>query len=473
MSSGPGVVLAIDVGSSALKAGLVADDGTVVDAVSEALPRLADELDVEALWRALAAVVGELVTRRPRALRAVALTAITRTQVFVDASMNALRPALTWRDARAGLEADQLGLRIPEHHGARAVTAFHPLARIEWIRRHEPDVFARCAYVLELKDFLVARLTGVPVIDTVVAARLAPGGAAALADLLADCGLPVTILGALREPVSVAGEVSGALAPPFDALAGLPVATSSMDTWVASVGMGAQRAGSRYLACGTSEAGGFTSDLPVGRPGLLTLPWGDGVWHAGGPTQAGADTLDWCARAFGFADARDVIDTADLRDFTGKPVFLPHLRGERVPFWNPDMRGVLAGVDTSTSPSAVAAAVLEGIAFGSMPLVVLDEHPATAVRMGGGLAASSRWCQLRADVLGAVVETTAHPETGLTGSAAVAWTLAARYPTLGAAQQAMVQVSRRFVPEPRAASVHARRHGRFRALQSSLFGSAP
>lgn len=85
-------------------------------------------------------------------------------------------------------------------------------------------------------------------------------------------------------------------------------------------------------------------------------------------------------------------------------LFLPFLQGERVPYWNPALRGAFLWLHRHHGPTDLAYAVLEGIAF--LNKAVLDRaesaigRPISEIRFGGGGAANKVWRQIKADVLG-------------------------------------------------------------------------
>jgi xylulokinase len=160
MPGRPKAVLALDLGSTTFRAALFAADGTRV--ATAALPsQLAPpdggraEHDPEAWWRALRELVGRLLgdgASREVQVSGLAVSAFTRTQVFLGEDGTPVRPAITWRDGRAGAEAAHLAAAIEaeglgEALGTNPPSAFHPLARMLWVQAHEPARLARTRWV--------------------------------------------------------------------------------------------------------------------------------------------------------------------------------------------------------------------------------------------------------------------------------------------------------------------------------------
>jgi xylulokinase len=140
----------------------------------------------------------------------------------------------------------------------------------------------------------------------------------------------------------------------------------------------------------------------------------------------------------------------DTPPHPGPLLFLPFLQGERVPYWNADLRAAFVGLDRSHRPQDMARAVLEGVAFANREVLTRAEaalgHSATEIRFGGGGSRNPAWCQIKADVCQRPVVTTGSEEPGLIGCAAVACVGTGRYASLALAQQHLVRPGRIFHP---------------------------
>jgi xylulokinase len=327
--------------------------------------------------------------------------------------------------------------------------------------------------VVEPKDFLNFRLTGLLAGDTVSSARLAAAAQAGPVgnSVLSAHGIPPSMLAPLQDPVSIVGPVSAGLPGALARLAGRPVVAMANDTWAAVVGLGALRAGMAYNISGTSEVFGLVSEASARADGLLDVVWGDGLHQLGGPGQNGADTLAWALDLLG--RARDDIDaTFDPSPPSAPLLFLPYLQGERTPFWDATLRGALVGLARGHAAGDVLRAVMEGIAF--VNRIVLERAEtasglrATEIRVGGGGASSAAWCRIKADILGRDVAALPGEEAGLSGAAIVARTACGEYPSLAAAQDALARPIRRWQPEAAHAGHYDRLYAEFRAAHDAL-----
>jgi xylulokinase len=132
------------------------------------------EVDPAHWWRLFCQSVEALAENHAfEAVRGLALTGMTRTQVFLDAAGEVIRPALTFRDSRAVEDAARLAALAPEDWAERGqLNAFHPAARLAWLASQEPQYMARFHTVLDPKDYLNFKLTGRAATDSISAARL-------------------------------------------------------------------------------------------------------------------------------------------------------------------------------------------------------------------------------------------------------------------------------------------------------------
>ena len=451
--------LAVDLGGTSLRAGLVDAHGAVQRVASHP-HRTGEEADPQDWWSALLGLIADLRCDAGD-IAGIGLSGFTRSQVLVDAAGRAVRPAQCFPDGRA--EAEAAALAGAETGTWTAMSAWHPLARLRWAQTHDPAAFARARYVLQPKDYLGLRLTGRAATDRIANAWAfdrATGRPAAA--LWQRAGLDPALLPDLLDPQDRLGVVQEG------DLAGIPVFTGSMDTWCATIGAGCVRPGGAYIVSGTTDAAGVFTTEPRSAPGLVTLPWGGGLFHLGGPSQAGADCAAWAADLLGVAGAPALIGLAAQADGRGFPLlFLPYLTGERAPLWEPGARGAFLGLHRDHGPSALARAVLEGVAFANRDLLSRAGVEFGSVVLCGGGSRPDLWCQIRADVLGVPVLRSAGTEPGLVGAAACVWAGLGRYATPMAAQAAMAGPRQTFTPDAARQRAYAALFAHFQRLQAA------
>ena len=433
------VVLAIDLGGTSLRAGLVDAEGGVRQIAAHP-HRIGEEADPDDWWIALCRLIAEL-DLGAHEVGGIGLSGFTRSQILVDAAGQPVRPAQCFPDGRAVAEAAALADAAAGTW--TAMSAWHPLARLRWVQVHDPAAFARARFVLQPKDFLGLRLTGQMATDRIANAWAFDRATGALAAApWRRAGLDPAMLPPLLDPHDRLG---AAALPGLDSV---PVFAGSMDTWCATIGAGAVQGGGAYIVSGTTDVAGLFTTAPVWAAGLVTLPWGEGLFHVGGPSQAGADCAVWAAELLGLADVSALIQLAQTAGAAAPLLFLPYLSGERAPLWQPGARGVFLGLHRDHRAADLARAVLEGVAFANRDLLSRAGVPFAHVVLCGGGSRSDFWCQLRADILGVPVERSDVAEPGLVGAAACAWVGLGHYPDLTAAQGAMAGLRQVFQPGP-------------------------
>jgi xylulokinase len=482
------VVLACDLGGTSMRASLVDRDGNVLMERDETVPVTTEgigrsEVDANDWWHALIRLVHEIASGAPHLfddVRGVAICAITRTQVFLGCDGQQLRPAITWKDTRAQSSLDRLAEQLPDEHPEKIqVNAFHPLARLAWLRDHETSVFENLDTVLEPKDYLNFLLTGVRSTDRISMARLlaaATRGKGCI-DLLTAIGTSPRILPAVGGPCDCVGRIVANLPAPLDRLGGVPVFSCSLDTWSAVVGLGGMQADHAYNISGTTEVFGVLSEKIAHAEGLVSVEWQD-LNQLGGPGQNGADTVAWFLSTMGLAsESAGSIGTA-LSELLGRQrneqplVFLPYLQGERVPFWDPGLRGAFVGLHRNHTATDMAWAVLEGVAFHNRLVLGRAEgalgHAVKEIRVGGGAAANALWRQVKADICERPVVATHEREAGVLGAAAVAWTGLGVFGSLTEAQARLVRVVHRHEPDRRTDAIYRPLFDLFQRSQNAL-----
>jgi xylulokinase len=486
-------LIGLDVGTTSCKAGLFDARGTLLAlatapyAVQRPAPGYVEQ-DVEWYWQATCKCLKELLANPAADVdRLVGLGACGQapTLVLLDGAGRARRPAILWQDTRAVAEAealaedpgtdtlaDWLGLRWP-------IDASLPLARLMWLRRHEPEVLAGTRVVLLPKDLVNFRLTGRLALDPWSGRGLVRQGTLApipalrtIGGLDLDAVPPALPSGAAMGTVSAAGAAATGLP------AGLVVAAGWSDAMAAMLGSGAlDRAGLAADVSGTSEVVGLTlPERPATTGPLLTSPVVDsGRWQLYGPTQSSGGSLGWALQALGTTplDLETALTAAaTVPPGAGGLVFLPYLEGERAPLWDPRARGALVGLSSRHGQAHLLRAVLEGVACSVRHILHTAEGlartKAEVMHVAGGGARLGLWNQIKADVVGRPVRPCATSENGVLGAAMLAALAAGTYPDVTAAGGAMVQLLDALLPDPARQETYDRLFDRYVALYPRL-----
>lgn len=473
------VLIGIDIGTTAVKAVMLAKDSSRLAAYAQAYPTQRPqagwaEQDPQDWWHHVMAALAAFADH-PQAgeVAAIGLTSQVNSHVFADARFSPLMPAINWQDTRAHAQARALDSRLSPAEKIAAlgapmpIDASHALARMAWMAEARPDLWAATRHVFAPKDWITARLTGVAMADPVSSVGLVGEDgtyAAAITALLprADAVLPP-----LADPLTVAGPVQDGL--PF---AGVPVVVGMMDAWAAMFGVGVAAEGQAMLLSGTSDVLGLISATRHDVAGAISFaPWRGIRMHAA-PISAGGAALDWVARLVG----RDVAGALDLvgdqKVTVQSPLFLPHLSGERAPLWDAQAKGTFAGLTQAHGAADMVLAVMEGVGFAArLALETLEAtgglRPA-ALQGGGGGTGSDLWCQMRADICGRPFRRMIARDAGAVGASVMAGVAVGLVPDLVAATRSLVQLEQEFTPDPVSSQLADHRFGIWRALYAQI-----
>lgn len=462
-------VLAIDLGTGELKAGLVATDGAVLTVTREAYPTEHGddraEQDPEAWWQALRAASRRLHQDAPAGTRVVAVCPVAHgpTCVATGSEGEVVRPAIAWLDRRSGPEATELAdaTGLPTW-----LLGILPAAL--WIERHEPATAARTDAYLAAWEWLALRLSGAAAM-TVGADQAVPGPA-----ILERLGLPVARVPAAIEPGAVLGGLTARAAADLDLPAGVPVVAGLNDAFASCLGAGLLVPGDAIDTGGSS--GGFAvlaADRPE-IPGAWIAPAPlPGRWLAGGAMAATGAALDWLEEAVlgGVGLETLLVEAADTPAGCDGLVFLPYLAGERSPIWDPAARGAFVGLTLGHGRGHLVRAVLEGAAHAVRHVAdpIRDAGlPLTELRVSGGNTRSGLWNRIKADVLGVPVAIPRVADTAMLGAAILGAVGVGAHDDLEAAIGAMVAMAERIEPDPSTRAVHDARHTTYRSLYPAL-----
>jgi xylulokinase len=423
----PTTILAHDLGTTGDKATLFdAATGAALAATFEAYPTAYPhpnwvEQDPAHWQAAVFAGTRRLLERAgvaPAAVAAVSFSGTMQGALPVDAAGQPLRPSIIWADQRATVQSDAICAAcgadaIYRLTGLRASPSY-TAAKMLWVREHQPEIFRRTHKVLQVKDYAAFLLTGVLATDYSDASGTQLFDIRArrwVEDMATAIGLPAVILPDLYPSATVIGGVTPTAAAATGLLAGTPVVLGGGDGACATVGSGAVAERDAYTYIGASAWLALSAAEPLLDPGQRTITMAHlhpRLYFTLGNMQSAGGAYDWLAGLLAAAgEAKDfrALDAlaAGAPPGAGGLLFLPHLLGERAPYWNPAARGAFVGLAMPHGRAEMARATLEGVALHlRLILDTLREQGAAvqAMRLIGGGAQSALWRQILADALG-------------------------------------------------------------------------
>jgi xylulokinase len=413
------LLLGIDIGTQSSKAVLAAPDGRLVATARRPhrtrfpQPGRAEHDAEEIWWADVRALCAELLTPATRdAVAGVCVSGIGPCLLPCGPDLEPLRTAILYGiDTRATAEIAEL----EERYGAEAILARGGSAlstqaigpKLLWLQRREPEVWARAAGWYMASSFVAARLTGEYVLDHHSASQSDPLYDLGRRDWAADwaeelsAGVP---LPRLVWPTEVVGEVHAAGAAATGLAAGTPVVAGTIDAWAEARSVGVRSPGDTMLMYGsTLFIVGVTTE-PVIHPNLWSTAdlRPETTCIAAGMASSGTVT-EWFRELVGQPIETLVEEAGAAAPGADGLVALPYFAGERSPIFDPEARGVIAGLTLSHTRGHLARALYEGVAFGVRHN--LEEIAAAGaelhrfVAVGGG-ATGGFWPQLVSDIAG-------------------------------------------------------------------------
>ncbi|MFA6112281.1 MAG: FGGY family carbohydrate kinase, partial [Candidatus Latescibacterota bacterium] len=305
------LLIGVDLGTSGVRALGVRADGRVVAGESASLDaaRVTNaagrhEQEPRVWWEVTAEVLQRLTASLRQAgypdetWAGLAVDGTSGTLVCLDRDGVPLRPAIMYNDARSGIEAEALNALAPEfcdRLGYR-FAASYALAKIEWVRCHEPEIFGRTVRFLHQGDWLEGCLCGEYRVSDYSNA-LKTGY-----DLIEeDWPSWLDRLPGVRErlpevvaPGTRVGSVSAAAASATGLPAGLPVMTGATDGTAACLASGVRRPGDYNTTLGTTLVfKGVSQRLGRHPQGLVyshKLP--GGLWLPGAASNTGGEWIE-------------------------------------------------------------------------------------------------------------------------------------------------------------------------------------
>ena len=385
--------------------------------------------------------------------------------VLVDKNGEAVRRPMSYMDQRAREELKKgiahgvqvAGASVPillkslVITGAVAASVKDPVWKYNWVKNHEPENFSRVYKWLDVKEYLICRMTGEFVMTKdsafgTLLYDLRKGHGCFSESLCKTLGVNVEHMPRLVKSTDIVGQLRAQQAEELGLKAGIPVYGGGGDASLIGVGAGAVDPGDTHIYCGTSGWVSTVVEKSIVDAGAMIaaiIGADEGKFNYFAELETAGKCLEWVKdhlaldeiniylKKENVADSyeteytslyqymNDVIDAVPAG--AGGVVFTPWLHGNRCPFEDPNARGMFFNLSLETGKREMIRAVVEGVCFHLRWFLEAEEKKVPAsdpVRFVGGGALNSVVCQILADVLGRAVETVNTPQNvGAVGAA--------------------------------------------------------
>lgn len=525
------MILAYDVGTTGLKtclfrlndgagpdgASIILEDASFAGYTLNVLPNGGVEQNPQEWWEAMCKTTRQLASRRPEAcarIAGISFCAQAQSVVLLDEAARALRPSMSYMDQRSGgvrrahagggLKVAGVGLgfllQSLYHTGVVAGSDKDPVWKYLWVKENEPEIHAKAHKWLDVKDALVARMTG----------RFTMSRDSAFATLIMDKNTKspefsaalMKRLGVLPEHMPEIVESTDEVGVLLDEAAaelglrpGIPVFSGGSDAALIGVGAGCVRPEMTHVYMGTSGWVSTVTDKNiVDTNAMIASVVGvqPGLYNYFAELETAGKCLEWVRDHLAldeiniYLNKHHVADDPSseyksLYDYmskvisetpagSGGVIFTPWLHGNRCPFEDAHARGIFFNIGLETGKTELIRAVVEGVCYHMRWfLETINKKLKTGdkVRFVGGGALSPVTAGILADVLQIPVETVPEPQNvGAVGAALTVAVGLGRIADLKDAE-ALIKANRVFMPDPKARAVHDKNYAAFIELYAA------
>lgn len=481
-------LMGIDLGTSSVKT-MIMDEMGHVHGLAQAgydimtpQPGYAEQ-DPEIWWQQTCLTIRQAMKQADignEEIAAVGLSGQMHGMVLVDDNGNPLRPAIIWCDQRSKSEVEQIysligTKRLGELTLNPVATGFQTPSLL-WVKKHQPEIYAKTRYVLLPKDYIRLKLTGEFFSDITDASSTLAFDTAHhcwCGELLKTLELDADKYPPVGNPSDLGGTVTAEAQRETGLNKGTPVTLGGGDQPMQAIGNGIVETGTVSCTIGTGGQLFTPIHTPAHDPMLRTHTFCHAVpktWNIMGATLNAGLSLKWLNRnVLPEMNFRQLDEGAvGIRAGSEHLLFLPYLTGERTPHFDSSASALFFGLTLRHDRFHMARAVMEGVVFAlrdSLEIFRSLGLAADHVIASGGGAQSKLWLQIQADIFGCEVYTTQSTEQACTGAAIVAGVGCGIYDSIPQACQAIIKTSDRpILPNPENVKIYEALYPLYREL---------
>jgi xylulokinase len=350
--------------------------------------------------------------------------------------------------------------------------------KLLWMRKHEPELFARIHKIMLPKDYINYKLTGVHATDVSDASGMLLFDVEHKCwsrEMLDICGIREEQMAAVYESYDKIGTVLPEMAKKLGIPQTTVVAAGAGDNAAAAVGTATVGEGACNISLGTSGTIFISSDrFGVDQHNALhSFAHADGHYHLMGCMLSAASCNKWLMEEI--FQTKDY--AAEQRPITDEKLgrnhvyFLPYLMGERSPINDTNARGTFVGMTMDTTRADLTQAMLEGVAFAIRDSLEVARKQGIVIQRSkicGGGAKSPLWKKILANVLNVkldIVETEQGPGMG---GAMLAMVAQGAYPSVEAVCGKLVHVVDTIEPERELVARYEERYQQFSKIYPAM-----
>ena len=478
--------IGVDLGTSAVKLLLMAADGKIIKTVSKEYPLSfpkpgwSEQNPEDWYTQSIAGIKDLLEGLNPDDVKGIGVGGQMHGLVTLDENDNVIRPAILWNDGRTVEETEYLneviGKKTLSDYTGNIAFAGFTAPKILWMKKNEPDNFAKIKKIMLPKDYLVYRLSGAFSTDFSDASGmllLDVKNKCWSKEMLEICGVDEAMLPKLYDRFEVVGELNDASKTELGMSGTVKLVAGAGDNAAAAVGTGTVGAGKCNLSLGTSGTIFITNDKfrVDDFNALHSFAHADGNFHLMGCMLSAASCNKWWMDEI--IKTKDYpAEQANITKLGENNVyFLPYLMGERSPHNNPAARAMFIGMSMDTTREDMTQAVLEGVAFGlrdSLEVAKSLGIEIKATNICGGGAKSPLWKKIVANVMGIEVDVVENDEGPALGGAILAAVGCGVYESVEDAASKIVRFKESILPDAELTAKYEEKYQHFKTLYPTV-----
>ncbi|WP_102026582.1 xylulokinase [Salirhabdus sp. Marseille-P4669] len=426
-------IIGVDIGTSGIKVGAIDEESNLGYITKQSYSLLYPkngwvEIDLSQIWKLTENMIQETiqkVSRNGGEVNAISLSTFCNSSVHLNARGEPLSNGIIYLDRRSKIQADHIRTQIGKNRlyevtRNRIEPGMYTVTSLIWMRENYPYIYEETFKWGNLSTYILFKLTGQYVMDWTQASYTG------LFDVV-----HYEWSDAFCKELQIDSSLLPKVVSPFDIVGnykGIKVIAGAADTACSSLALGL-RPNQMFESVGTSNVLTVCTDNPdyLDNRFLNRCYVWKNQWLSHGAMSTPGAAVEWFYKNF----LHDKESKAILEELPKESVigangvfFLPYMLGERSPVWNPNARGVYAGLHLNTTKADMLRAMYEGISFGLRQIYEIIEENYhlnfNRFRSIGGGSKNRVWAQIKANVLKQEIEIQEVSETGVYGSCLIA-----------------------------------------------------
>ena len=480
--------IGIDLGTSSVKLMLIDGDGRILKEITRDYPVYYphpgwSEQNAADWWEAICEGLPTLLSGFDGgAVRGIGAAGQMHGLVILDKDDKIIRPTILWNDGRTEEETAYLNEsigkeRLFEYTGNIAFAGF-TAPKLLWLKKNEPESFAKISKIMLPKDYINYLLSGVHATDYSDASGmllLDVEGKRWSEQMLEISGITEKQLPHLYESFEVIGKIKPDLSEKFGVSPDAVIVAGAGDNAAAAIGTGTVGENKCNISLGTSgtifvSSNRFSGDC---AQAIHSFCHSDGGYHLMGCILSAASCTKWfCEKVLNTTDFGEE-ERAVKEESLGKSrlFFLPYLMGERSPINDTNATGMFIGLRPDTTRADMYQAVLEGVSFAIKDNLEIIRKLGVDVKASclcGGGAKSPLWRKILANVLDIELNIPVTEQGPGYGSAILAMVGSGKFTSVKDGTDKFFKIKQTVTPEKDLAQLYGKRYEEYSKIYPAV-----